>query len=172
MSTVDVADTDAVLRRGHRRRRPGLARVADQPDCSRSRTCPRSRPRRASAGALVVVDNTFATPLLQRPLEHGADVVVHSATKCLAGHSDVLLGVAGDAPTTTLCHGAPRTAGRRIGAIPGPLEAWLALRGLRTLHLRVERAQSNATELADGWPSIRRSSGFATPGFGAMIASS
>jgi cystathionine gamma-synthase len=98
-------------------------------------------------GVRVVVDNTFATPLLQRPLEWGADVVVHSATKYLAGHADVILGV-----TVTRDealhnrHLAVRTLG---GAIPGPLEAWLALRGLRTLHVRLDRAQANAKELAD-----------------------
>ena len=98
------------------------------------------------AGAYVVVDNTFATPLRQRPLTMGADIVVHSATKYLSGHSDALLGAivtADDQLYDVL-------KGRRdlVGAIPGTLEAWLALRGLRTLHLRVERAESNATELA------------------------
>ena len=94
------------------------------------------------AGAYVVVDNTFATPLLQRPLEDGVDLVVHSATKYLAGHSDVQMGAivtADDELWTVL-------KGRRdlVGAVPGPFEAWLTLRGLRTLHLRVERAQANA----------------------------
>ncbi|HYJ76058.1 MAG TPA: PLP-dependent transferase, partial [Kineosporiaceae bacterium] len=90
--------------------------------------------------------NTFCTPLLQRPLEHGADVVVHSVTKYLAGHSDVLLGAAvtRDQQLRERLHGHRTTR----GAIPGPAEAWLALRGLRTLHLRVERAGANAAELA------------------------
>ncbi len=99
-----------------------------------------------AAGALVAVDNTFATPLVQRPLEHGADVVVHSVTKYLAGHSDVLLGA-----TVTREPGLGERLHRHRtvhGAIPGPTEAWLALRGLRTLHLRVERAGANAAELA------------------------
>lgn len=98
------------------------------------------------AGALVMVDNTFATPLGQRPLAHGADVVVHSVTKHLAGHSDVLIGAAlsNDPDLIGAIH-ARRTLG---GAIPGPWEAWLALRGLRTLALRLERASANATELA------------------------
>ncbi len=97
-------------------------------------------------GALVAVDNTFATPLVQRPLEQGADVVVHSVTKYLAGHSDVVLGAAAtrDADLGTRLH-AYRTL---TGAVPGPAEAWLALRGLRTLALRVERACTNAAELA------------------------
>jgi cystathionine gamma-synthase len=97
-------------------------------------------------GAIVVVDNTFATPLLQRPLELGADLVVHSATKYVGGHSDLLLGavVARD-------HGEAdrlRHVRELNGATPGTLEAWLALRGLRTLPVRIERAQATATELA------------------------
>ena len=99
------------------------------------------------AGAMVGVDATFCTPLNVRPLELGADVVMHSATKYLSGHSDVLLGVA---------RGALARASRRLvrgpralaGAIPGALESYLALRGLRTLALRMERAQANAAELA------------------------
>jgi cystathionine gamma-synthase len=99
-----------------------------------------------AAGALVGVDNTFATPLVQRPLEHGADVVIHSVTKYLAGHSDVVLGaaLADDADVHARLH-AYRTL---HGSIAGPFEVWLALRGLRTLALRVERAQANAAELA------------------------
>src|SRR4051794_14520601 len=94
------------------------------------------------AGAVVAVDNTFCTPLVQRPLLHGADVVVHSVTKYLAGHSDVLLGatVTRDAQLRDRLHRHRTTR----GAVPGPAEAWLALRGMRTLHLRVERAGTNA----------------------------
>jgi cystathionine gamma-synthase len=99
-----------------------------------------------AAGVLLAVDNTFATPLLQRPLELGAQLVIHSATKYLSGHSDVLLGVAvtDDEQLATRLHGY-RTL---RGAIPGPWEAWLVLRGIRTLALRVERAGANAAELA------------------------
>ena len=99
-----------------------------------------------ATGALVAVDNTFATPLVQRPLDHGADVVVHSVTKYLAGHSDVVLGA-----TVTSDPGlhARLLAYRTVhGAIAGPWEVWLALRGLRTLALRVERSQQTAAELA------------------------
>ena len=93
------------------------------------------------------MDNTFATPILQRPLDLGADVVVHSATKFLAGHSDVLLGMtltSNEELYKAMLH-------HRItnGAIPGPVEAWLGLRGLRTLALRVERAVQNAQVLAE-----------------------
>ncbi|UFS98394.1 trans-sulfuration enzyme family protein [Nocardia huaxiensis] len=98
------------------------------------------------AGATVVVDNTFATPLLQQPLSMGADIVVHSATKFIAGHSDVVLGAV---VTKTDEHWSALELRRRSqGAIPGPMEAWLALRGFRTLALRLERAQSNAALLA------------------------
>jgi cystathionine gamma-synthase len=120
------------------------------------------------AGAYVVVDNTFATPLLQQPLRLGADLVVHSATKYLAGHSDALLGA-------VVTHDDDLFGvlkGRRdlLGAVPGTLEAWLALRGLRTLHLRVERAQANAQELArrlGGHPAVSR---VRYPGFGGIVA--
>ncbi len=98
------------------------------------------------AGALVGVDNTFATPLVQRPLAWGADIVVHSVTKYLAGHSDVVLGMAltdDEALHQRLWH--HRT---HHGAIAGPWEVWLALRGLRTLSLRVERSQASAADLA------------------------
>ncbi|MGW1339807.1 trans-sulfuration enzyme family protein [Kribbella sp. NPDC002412] len=99
------------------------------------------------AGATVVVDNTFATPLLQQPLRYGADVVMHSATKFIAGHSDVVLGAVVTADDELW--NAIELRRRSLGAIPGPMEAWLALRGLRTLALRLERAQSNAAFLAE-----------------------
>jgi cystathionine gamma-synthase len=97
-------------------------------------------------GILSVVDNTFATPLLQRPLALGADVVVHSATKAIGGHADLLLGavVAGDE-----AHFAALREARELGgATPGALESFLCLRGLRTLPLRLERSQHNAAVLA------------------------
>lgn len=97
-------------------------------------------------GIPVVVDNTFATPLLQRPLDADADVVVHSVTKFLSGHSDVVLGVAVTRDPARLAGLAARRS--LIGAIPGPMETYLALRGLRTLDVRMERAQANAGELA------------------------
>ena len=99
-----------------------------------------------AAGALVVADNTFATPLVTRPLELGADVVVHSVTKYLSGHSDVVLGAA---VTSDEALRARLAAHRTLhGAVAGPFEVWLALRGLRTLALRMQRSQENAGELA------------------------
>lgn len=107
--------------------------------------------------AIVCVDSTFSTPLVVRPLDYGADVVMHSATKYLAGHSDLLMGV-------LVTRSAPLGAGLKLrrdltGAVPGALESYLALRGLRTLAVRLERAQSNALELATrlaAHPSVTR----------------
>ena len=109
------------------------------------------------AGAIVGVDSTFATPLLQQPLAFGADVVVHSATKFIGGHSDLLSGIS-IARDQAL---AGRLRHRRglSGATPGALEAFLALRGLRTLALRLDRGQVNAAELArrlDEHPAVSR----------------
>jgi cystathionine gamma-synthase len=99
-----------------------------------------------AAGVLLAVDNTFATPLLQRPLDLGAQIVIHSATKYLSGHTDAILGLT----VTTQPEIAARLRGYRTlrGAVPGPFEAWLVLRGIRTLAVRVERAGANAAELA------------------------
>jgi cystathionine beta-lyase/cystathionine gamma-synthase len=95
---------------------------------------------------LVVVDNTFASPAIQRPITLGADIVFHSATKYLAGHSDTICGVAvtnDDAIAEQL-----RFLQNAMGAVPGPLDCFLVLRGLRTLHLRVERHAANALVVA------------------------
>ena len=102
--------------------------------------------RAAETGAAVAVDNTFATPLLQSPLELGADLVVHSATKFIGGHSDLLLGVV----VAQRQHDHARLARRRgvAGATPGALECFLALRGARTLALRLRHAQDTVGELA------------------------
>jgi cystathionine gamma-synthase len=98
-------------------------------------------------GAMVVVDNTFATPYLQRPLELGADIVLHSMTKYIGGHSDLMGGfVATNDPTI-----AERLyfLQKSLGGILGPFEAWLALRGLKTLAVRMERHSQNARRVAE-----------------------
>lgn len=97
-------------------------------------------------GCLVAADSTFATPLRQRPLAVGADVVVHSATKYLSGHSDALLGLAVTRDEER--RGRLARYRRLRGAVPGPMEAWLTLRGIRTLPVRLDRAEANAAELA------------------------
>jgi cystathionine gamma-synthase len=162
---VDVADTAAVsaAARGsdlvwvENPTNPALE-VADLPAIARAAH---------AAGAVVAADNTFATPLLRRPLADGADLVVHSATKYLAGHSDAVLGAVVAGPDVARQLREHRSL---TGAVPGAMEAYLALRGLRTLHLRVERAQANAAELAGrllGHPALER---VRYPGFGAIVA--
>ena len=120
------------------------------------------------AGASMVVDSTFATPLLQRPLEHGAAIVLHSGTKFIGGHSDLLIG---------LCVTADDVVYDRLvqartfqGATPGALEAFLALRGLRTLPIRLAAMQRNAEVLVE---RLRAHAGVAEvryPGQGAMVS--
>ena len=98
------------------------------------------------AGALLVVDNTFATPFFQRPFEHGADVVYHSTTKYLNGHSDMIGGIAvvNDDDLAARLQFIQNAA----GAVPGPFDSWLALRGTKTLHLRMPRHDENGRAVA------------------------
>lgn len=165
LRTVDIADTDAV--------KALLAPAEGKPASMlwlESPTNPmlgiadiRALTAAAhQAGAIVVTDNTFSTPLVQQPLSLGSDVVLHSVTKYLAGHSDVVLGalVTSDAAIRgALLH-------HRIihGGIAGPFEAWLALRGLRTLALRIERSQASAAVLADRLSNHPRIEGIRFPG--------
>src|ERR671932_1310452 len=118
------------------------------------------RPAAAAAHAsvaLVVVDNTFATPYLQRPLEFGADIVVHSTTKYLGGHSDVVGGFAATNDPTI----AERLLflQKSLGAVPGPFDCWLVLRGIKTLAVRMRQHCENARAIAeflDGHPRVDR----------------
>jgi cystathionine gamma-synthase len=137
-----------------------------------------------AAGCGIAVDNTLATPLLQNPLALGADISIHSVTKYLSGHSDLILG----SLTTNdqALYGRLEQSRRYGGAIAGPFEAWIALRGLRTFAIRMQRSQENAMELAnrlskDSRISKVRYPGLATDsyhglaksfmkGFGAMIS--
>jgi cystathionine gamma-synthase len=137
-----------------------------------------------SAGCGVAVDNTLATPLLQNPLALGADISIHSVTKYLSGHSDLILGSL--STNDQALYGRLEQSRRYGGAIAGPFEAWIALRGLRTFALRMQRSQENAMELAtrlskDSSISKVRYPGLATDsyhslaksfmkGFGAMIS--
>jgi cystathionine beta-lyase/cystathionine gamma-synthase len=110
-----------------------------------------------AAGALVVVDNTFATPYLQRPLELGADVVLHSTTKYLSGHSDVVGGfLATNDPTVAE---RLRFLQKSLGAVPGPFDCWLVLRGIKTLKVRMREHCENARRIAaflDEHPAVER----------------
>jgi cystathionine gamma-synthase len=165
-SLVDIADTDAVV-----------AECADaalvwlesptNPALEIAEIAPIAKAAH-DAGAYVVVDNTFATPLLQQPLSLDADIVVHSATKFIAGHSDVLLGalVTKDAELFDVL----KKRRDMIGAVPGTFETWLALRGMRTLHVRMERAQSNAQELVQRLREHPAIGEVRYPGFGAIIS--
>lgn len=118
--------------------------------------------------ALVVVDNTFATPAVQRPLELGADAVVHSTTKYLGGHSDTVGGAV--IVRDQELHQRVRFVQNAVGAVPGPFDCFLVHRGLRTLHLRVAahtengRAVSEFLKGADGVADVR------WPGFGGMVS--
>ena len=125
-----------------------------------------------AGGILTAVDNTFATPLLQTPLAEGADIVVHSATKYLSGHSDVLLGAVVTAPTERGRALREQILTRRSlhGAIPGPMEAWIVLRGVRTLAVRLERAADNARVLVERLEAHSAVTRVRYPGLGAMIA--
>ncbi len=143
--TVDVGDMTAV-RRQLDTVRPGvvffevisnpLTKVADVPTLIEWAH---------AVGARVVVDNTFTTPFLFRPLEHGADFVVHSATKYLSGHGDVLAGVV---VTRKEYASQVETLLRQVGSTLGPMEAWLVYRGLKTLALRFPRQCENAQRIA------------------------
>ncbi len=110
-----------------------------------------------SRGALVVVDNTFATPYFQQPFSFGADIVVHSVTKYLAGHSDLIQGAA--LAKDAAVFEPIKFLQNATGAVPAPLDCWLTLRGLKTLELRMQRHEENAIAVADalkGHPLVRR----------------
>jgi cystathionine gamma-synthase len=163
---VDVADTDEVLRACE----DAAVLWVESPTNPAMEVADIEALARGAheAGATLVVDNTFATPVLQRPLDLGADVVVHSVSKYLAGHSDVVLGALVTRDETTYRAFDHRRRG--VGAIPGPFETWLALRGLRTLALRVERAQHNAQALAARLRTHPAVEEVRYPGFGGMVA--
>jgi cystathionine beta-lyase/cystathionine gamma-synthase len=152
---VDLSDEVAIQRALARRPRVllletitnPLVRVLDLADLVE---------RAHAIGALVIVDNTFCTPYLSRPLDLGADLVVHSATKYLSGHGDVTAGVV--ATRNALLEPLRRVA-RLVGGVLGANDAWLALRGLKTLALRMDRQSRNALELArwlEGHPRVER----------------
>jgi cystathionine gamma-synthase len=121
-----------------------------------------------AGGIFVAVDNTFATPVHQRPLELGADAVVHSTTKYLGGHSDAVGGAVIVREDAT--HNAVRFVQNSIGAVPGPLDCFLVHRGLRTLHLRVAAHDANARAVVEFLEGAEGVSDVRWPGFGGMVS--
>ncbi len=144
--TVDVADTAAVI---------AAARAADMLWVETPTNPTIEVADLPAIGAAVtdktlfVVDNTFATPLLQQPLSSGAHIVLHSATKFLSGHSDAVMGALVVPTQDTTRYQALETTRKLHGAIPGTMESYLVLRGIRTLAVRLAKAQANAAVLAD-----------------------
>lgn len=124
--------------------------------------------RTQEVGTALAVDNTFATPLRQRPLELGADFVAHSATKLIAGHSDALIGAV--VTNDRRAFRALKKKRDNQGNVPGTLEAWLATRGIRTLAVRLDRAEANARELAERLSNHRSIANVRYPGFGTIIS--
>jgi cystathionine gamma-synthase len=119
-------------------------------------------------GALVAVDNTFATPANQRPLELGADFVVHSTTKYLGGHSDVVGGVA--VTRSAEWYERLRFVQNAVGAVPGPFDCFLVHRGLRTLHLRMDAHARSAAAVVSLLRSTAEVSDVRWPGFSGMVS--
>lgn len=128
----------------------------------------RSRAKEVGASLIVVVDNTFATPINQRPLEWGADAVVHSTTKYLGGHSDVVGGAV--IVREKALHAAVRHVQNSIGAIPGPFDCFLLHRGLRTLHLRVAQHTKNGEAVSAFLKTVDGVTDVRWPGFGGMVS--
>lgn len=119
-------------------------------------------------GTLLVVDNTFATPLRQRPLDLGADIAMQSTTKMIGGHSDLLGGLLTTTRADLLIR--LRTSRTLLGASPGALETFLALRGVRTMAMRLDRAEANAAHLVERLRDHSGVSNVRYPGFGSMIS--
>lgn len=168
--TVDVADTEAVL---------GAADGADLVWLESPTNPLMEVADLAAIGAALrrrvrtVVDNTFATALLQRPLDHGFDLVLESGTKFVGGHSDLLLGaltVRADGEGADDLFASMAAVRHDSGAVPGPMEAWLALRGIRTMPLRVRAASANADVLATRLDGHARVDRVRYPGFGSLLS--
>jgi cystathionine gamma-synthase len=118
--------------------------------------------------ALVAVDNTFATPFNQRPLELGADAVVHSTTKYLGGHSDTVGGAIVVADPAL--HERVRFVQNAVGAVPGPMDCFLVHRGMRTLHLRMRAHAENAAAVSAFLRGVDGATDVRWPGFGGMVS--
>ena len=143
---VDVSDLDAVRRKVSELSPRALVVETVSNPLLRVADIPALAGITEDAGCTLIVDSTFTTPYLQRPLELGADIVVHSATKYLSGHGDLTAGIVVAGPPYD---GALDSLRKLVGGTLGPFEAWLALRGLKTLPLRMERQCENAHEVAE-----------------------
>ncbi|HEY0240280.1 MAG TPA: PLP-dependent transferase [Friedmanniella sp.] len=167
LRTVDVTDTEAVLAAAD-----GADLVwLESPTNPLMEVADLARIGAALRGHVrTVVDNTFATALLQRPLDDGFDVVVESGTKFVGGHSDLLLGALTVRPGDDDLFAALEAVRHDSGAVPGPMEAWLALRGIRTMPLRVRAASAGAAVLAARLTDHRRVDRVRYPGFGSLLS--
>lgn len=155
VSMVDITDLDAVRRAMTTSTKAVLTEFLSNPELSVA-----DLPELASicreGQARLIVDNTFATPYLLKPLEFGADIVLHSATKYISGHGDAVAGIAAGSQEMI---GPMRRFVARYGSPISPFNAWLLIRGIKTLHLRMERHCQNASKLAeflDRHPAISR----------------
>jgi methionine-gamma-lyase len=155
VALVDVTDLDAVREAIRPNTRVIFTEFLSNPDL-RVADIPTLAALASESDVRLLVDNTFATPYLFRPLEHGADLVLHSATKYLSGHGDAVAGIATGSETLI----APmRRWLSRFGAPLSPFNAWLLIRGVKTLHVRMDRHCENAARLADylaGHPKVSR----------------
>jgi cystathionine gamma-synthase len=184
---VDAADTAALVA-ACERHRPALVHV-ETPSNPWLKTVDIAAASAAAhgVGALLLVDSTAATPILTQPLSHGADLVMHSATKAIGGHSDVLAGVVATAQAQSDIWAAIKADRHDAGAVIGPFEAWLLVRSIRTLPLRVERMSANALLVATFlsehsqvedvfYPGLRQHTGHAVAarqmqgGFGSLLS--
>ncbi|SDT32574.1 trans-sulfuration enzyme family protein [Microlunatus soli] len=165
--TVDIADTEQVLAAADGAQLIWLETPANPTmEVADIAAIADSRPD----DCLLLVDNTFATPILQQPLAHGADIVLHSATKFLSGHSDALCGMLSFAPSRPESFSVAEAHRKLHGATPGVLEAYLVLRGIRTLPIRVRQAEGSARRIVaelETHPAVQR---VRYPGFGSMAA--
>jgi cystathionine beta-lyase/cystathionine gamma-synthase len=158
---VDAADLDAVAKTMKRVKASILFVEIISNPLLKVADVPRLASLAHADDALLIVDNTFATPYLCQPLKHGADYVVHSATKYMGGHGDVLGGVV---VTTAERRVALNEINKLVGANLGPQEAWLILRGLKTLPLRMQRQCANAAQVATWLATQQRVSHVNYPG--------
>ena len=143
---VDLSDPSKARRRVQTQHETSLARNADQSHAQGPRHRGAHRDRAEKRGIISVVDNTFMSSYFQKPLDLGADIVVHSVTKYMNGHSDVVGGVL--ATNNDELYKELKFMQNAVGAVPAPMDCFLVMRGLKTLHVRMERHAQNAMAIA------------------------